>query len=82
MGNVELKKKNSFCGTSVGDLMSIFKDERVLVRGWQCTTRAHPLMKVKAAPGDALGNGGSLAVMLCYQLHGCTGNSTVCGGSF
>ena len=30
-------KKNSFCGTSVGDLMSIFKDERVLVRGWQCT---------------------------------------------
>lgn len=40
MGNVGIKRL-SFCGTSVGDLRSIFKDERALVRGWQCTMHAH-----------------------------------------
>lgn len=38
-------------------------------------------MKVMAA-GKALATGGSLAVPLCYQLRGCAGNGTVCGGKF
>lgn len=56
-----------------------------LLEGGGAQTRAHvydSLMKVKAGTWRCSGNGGSLAVMVCYQLRGCAGNSTVCGGSF
>lgn len=81
MGNVGLKRP-SFCGTSVGDLRSIFKDERALVRGWQCTMHAHigkPLVKVK---GGTWGGWEKEVPWLGWGVISPTGSGAVGGGSF